>query len=369
MNPVISKIFGMKILDVPSPPGRMFLSVGLVITFCILQGCAQQGDFGRPQQSIFVDTLGEEINSLFYADEFLVGDVKRGGKYTGPKFSLTPNEIELRDVALHFHQPLTAHNTRVYHSNTASDYAEDLTRKQYTYGPSRAKYIMSQIEADQKWLERFRKVASKVNFADQNREHALRVKNLMLTNRDRVRTIAQIKENQQIIHKIFQDLQQRVTNYQYAIERSRLEAPDQNFAQLDVALALLGERVVLSRTEYDKVTREYVKKKMLQLKKAMERARRKRMQKSLQHTMNKPKPEYGHLPWHKKDNQKKRASSHGGKALNSGKTDTRVEGKSLAPIKPNSKVLKNADKRQSKKTSDTPPAQQPAKKITPNTNK
>lgn len=267
------------------------------VGFFYLAGCAQKGDFGRPQESAFVDTLTEELNILFYEDAFVTGDIDGKGRYTGPKFSLTPNEIELRDIALHFHQPMTSDNTRLFHSRTAAAYAENLTRKRHIYGPARTKTILAHIDADHKWLERFNKVAPKIKFADQKREHALRVKNLMLTNRDRIRTVSRIKENNQVIHKIFQDLQQRIINYEYAIERSRLETPDGDVEKVGTALSLFREKVILAQTEYDKMIRELAKRKTQQLQKALERARRERairMKKAKGATGLKPKKPMSH---------------------------------------------------------------------------
>lgn len=298
---------------------RMARSLGVLFFLLIIVGCARKGDFGRPQESIFVDILGEELNGLFYEDRYATGDIDGKGRYTGPKFSLTPHEIELRDIALHFHQPLTKENSRLFHSRLAQDYAEDLTRKHRTYGPARVKYILAHIKADQKWLARFRKVAPKVRFADQKREHALRVKNMMLTARDRIRTVSRIKENNQVIYKVFQDLQRRLTNYQYAIERSRLETPNANVNELDTALALLRERVVLAQAEYDKIIRELAEQKQLRLKKALEKARTKRAVRLKEKAQNDPNP----LPWHKKPKSSDKGSRDMG---------DRIEGKSLAPL-------------------------------------
>lgn len=230
-------------------------TVSLVLLLSIFAGCSTKGDFGRPRELKMLERTSDFITDIGLNDTVTDLDAKEGHFKGARKFSLTKPEIILRDSAVYFHIPLSQRHVDPSRPLEPTAYAEYMTRADYTYGPSREGFLASQIKADYIWLKRFSKAARQVKIDDGERAFYLKIKEISLTNQDRIRTVSRIRENEQLVYEIFNDIDERIASYMYALERSPIETPGASMDKAKTALNILRKEASMARARYDKLAR------------------------------------------------------------------------------------------------------------------
>ncbi len=230
-------------------------AVSLLLIMAILAGCSTKGDFGRPRELKMLERTSDFITDIGLNDTVTDLDAKEGHFKGARKFALTKPEIILRDSAVYFHIPLSQRNVDPSRPLEPTAYAEYMTRADYTYGPSREGFLASQIKADYIWLKRFSKASRQVKIDDGERAYYLKIKEISLTNQDRIRTVSRIRENEQLVYEVFNDIDERIASYMYALERSPIETPGASMDKAKTALNILRKEASMARAKYDKLAR------------------------------------------------------------------------------------------------------------------
>jgi hypothetical protein len=215
------------------------LKLALVASLAVFaQGCALNGDFGRPKPSTF---------KLAQVYQDVTDYVMDGGEPS--YFRLTSDETRMRETAYRLrtkvHSPLPA-NMIPYNE---SGYANHLTATGRVYGPSRLATIDDEITGDQEALTIFSQSTRLVVVADRRRLMALAKGAPSYSQGDFDNAINRVEENYAFIEGTFEDLNNRVVAYRIAVDRAKIETPAINAVSLESALNHLHERSLALRYE------------------------------------------------------------------------------------------------------------------------
>ncbi len=191
-----------------------------------------EGDFGRPRT---FSVLGHPLDAAYWAS-----DATHLGAPS--HFELTADETEMR--ASGYRLRVQAHTLTpvkfAYRAEAA--YAANLTRQRYKFGPGRTARIADDLQADHAALSRFAVAARRVLAADRARAAALAEKNGFFSSGNKRNTRNRMRENFAFIEGTFIDLEQRLDAYQFAIDRTRLEAPGASPFAVEGSLNHLRDR-------------------------------------------------------------------------------------------------------------------------------
>ena len=231
-------------------------SVIITLT-ALLSACSTTGDFGRPHKYLIQDYIVGTVMDIAIDDgdglEDTVYEAKQ--KNYGVKFYLSQAEIALRDISLHYHQNLTGRRLGYDIETRPLAFAENLTASGINTPDARVDYIIHKIKADKIWLRYFVKTAEEVKNADARRLYIIDTRKRNLLKQDRIRTLARINENNQVIEHIFENLDQRLASYMYALDRSEVEIPGRKIFKARLQFKQLRKEIVLARAAYDKLSK------------------------------------------------------------------------------------------------------------------
>lgn len=235
----------------------MFKTAKLATLVGALLCCATElsaqpvGDFGRPQDSAFVDEflpwLKDGIESLTTRDL--------------PGSPYTDDEHTLRDLAYAIIEPPEWSNPSRF--TIAGDdffdlwnrwiigpqpfdvrsYAEHLIAKPYRSSTARYSQLIDDIRADTGRVMPFFSMANRVLEAD-----AVRAKSFRLVSRLPGATFdlarARMAENRGLIDRVYDRFRQRIASYRYALENLLLLTPSPNAVEAERTLGALEERLM-----------------------------------------------------------------------------------------------------------------------------
>jgi len=217
------------------------------LTALFLQACAMEGDFGRPRN---FSILGFPLDAAYWTSD----STHRLSRFSGArKHTLTADEIELRDTAYRLRvQPHNLIPIKLSYSPQTA-YAGDLARQHYKYAPARMAAIDAEIQADHQSLTLFAAAARRVLAADRARLQALSENRPYLTTGDARKARNRIRSNFAFIEGTFADIEKRISAYQYAIDRTRIETPGANPAAVEAALNHLRDRAAALHYELSRL--------------------------------------------------------------------------------------------------------------------
>ncbi len=234
----------------------MFKTAKLATLVCAILCCATElsaepGDFGRPQESVFVDAflpwLKDGIDSL-------TGQRVPGAPYTD-------DERTLRDLAYAIIEPPELSEPSRFTIAGADffdlwnrwiigpqpfdvrSYAEHLIAKPYRSSAARYSQLTDDIRADAGRVTPFFSMANRVLEAD-----AVRAKSFQFVSRLPGETFdlarARMAENRGLIDRVYVRFRQRIASYRYALENLLLLTPSPNAVAAERALGALEERLM-----------------------------------------------------------------------------------------------------------------------------
>ena len=217
-----------------------------------------KGDFGRPVKSELVEKTRTQIgNGKRYVDRhvgrFIDSERKHYPKVS--KFSLTVDELALREEAVHFKvptpelafqdhmkslQPVKDGVRRV--KKRLGDNREERPRSR-PYRPARLVDIEKSLHTDMRALRRFGQAARIVIDMDFAREATLTDHGPDFSDYDRRMTVSRIRDNRRVIADAFVDLMERVADYDYGLDRIRLDNPRENTRHVEARLDRFKDRI------------------------------------------------------------------------------------------------------------------------------
>lgn len=218
--------------------------VSLAAAAILLCGCMIEGDFGRPKPSLIHQKLNKNVA---YVRDFFLDE--------SPEFSLTAEELELRDAAYYFNESLPVYALSKRSLLEGGSYADHLTTSGYRVGQAQLKTISAQLNADRHWLRRFARAVRQIMNSDAERQAQLRISSHVLSDNDRARVFSRIKENRLLVHTTLRDVEDRLASYGYAVERSRIEYPGASIKKEAMSINQLREIASSLRTEISRFQR------------------------------------------------------------------------------------------------------------------
>jgi hypothetical protein len=235
----------------------VFKTAKLAIFVCALLCCQTQlsaqpaGDFGRPEESIFVEEfvpwLEDGIDSL-----------------TGQRIPASPytdDERTLRDLAYAIIQPpeLSDPSRFTFADMDFFDlwnrwivglqpfdvrsYAEYLIAKPYRSSTARYAQLVDDIRADAVRAAPFFSMANRVLQADAIRQHSFQFVS-RLPGETFALARARVAENRGLIDRVYDRFRQRIASYRYALENLLVLMPSPNAIEAERALHALEERLM-----------------------------------------------------------------------------------------------------------------------------
>ena len=222
-------------------------SVLLLAVFAAgLAACTVEGDFGRRQPSVLVDSTLPAIGRSNAA--------QRGEPVSS--FMLTDDERELRDRAWRFLSPAFPDSNREVvlaelrvarvipaGASVPAPNAYYLGLKSESWNSSKPPYhrLIDDMTADVKLLDPYFAVLDRVVAAD-----AIRAKGLPyiagLTPAERADALARIAENRGLAWWVAETLTRRIAAYRYALQRLFIEIPERDAVSAERVLAILESR-------------------------------------------------------------------------------------------------------------------------------
>lgn len=227
----------------------------------LLPACAMEGDFGRPKTYTL---LGHPLDAAYWASDSgpilgTISDIRakrRGepGRFIGPTdFTQTPEEREMRESAYRLRVEIQDFTPMQFASGREGSFANTLTYEQYNYGPSRIGYIEQQLNADHESLSIFAQAARRVTIADRDRMFALQTEQRYLTPKDARNARNRMRKNCAFIVGTFNDLDNRIRAYDYAITRTKVETPGYSVFGVEGTLNHLRDRAASLQYELTQV--------------------------------------------------------------------------------------------------------------------
>jgi hypothetical protein len=235
----------------------VFRTAKLTTLVCALLGCATElsaqpaGDFGRPQNSIFVEEFLPWLKDGF---DSLTGQRIPASPYTD-------DERTLRDLAYAIIQPPELSEPSRFTLAGADffdlwnrwivgpqpfdvrSYAENLIARPYRSSSARYSQLIDDIRADAVRVAPFFSMANRVLEADAVRQRSFQfVSRLPGEKFDLAR--ARVAENRGLIDRVYDRFRQRIASYRYALENLLLLTPSPNAVEAERALGALEERLM-----------------------------------------------------------------------------------------------------------------------------
>jgi hypothetical protein len=228
--------------------GRRLSLPAATLLAAALAGCAQTGDFGRPQPNVVNDTLMPAAGAaLAYARNEPVSS-----------FRITDDEREMRDLAWAIVTPplpeqrrdrilAELRRTRILPAERArldpTSYVGALISIDFRSSAARYARLKEDVLADTYRIEPFFAAASGVAEGDRVRGRALtRVPDV--TEPERAAALARIEENGLMIAWVRESFEERLVSYRFALDRLILETPDPSAVEvsraIDAFAAVLG---------------------------------------------------------------------------------------------------------------------------------
>ncbi len=242
----------------------LFRRAWLVAGLLILPACSgdgnyyYKGDFGRPVKSELVEKTRTQIgNGKRYVDRHVnrLIDSDREHYPKVSKYALTNEELALREEAVHFKVPTPelAFQDRMKSLQPVKDGVRrikkrlDINREERPlsrpYRPARLTDIDKSLHTDMGALKRFGQAAVTVIDMDFAREATLTDHGPDFSDYDRRMTVSRIRDNRRIIADAFVALMERVADYDYGLDRIRLDNPGENTRQVEARLDRFKDRI------------------------------------------------------------------------------------------------------------------------------
>jgi len=227
----------------------------------LLPACAMEGDFGRPKTYTL---LGHPLDAAYWASDSgpilgTISDIRakrtgEPGRFIGPtSFSQTPEEREMRESAYRLRVEIQDLTPIRFAPGREGAFANTLTMEQYNYGPSRIGLIEQQLNADHETLSIFAHAARRVTIADRDRMFALQTEQRYLTKGDARNARNRMRKNCAFIVGTFNDLDNRIRAYDYAISRTKIETPGYSVFGIEGTLNHLRDRAASLQYELTQV--------------------------------------------------------------------------------------------------------------------
>lgn len=208
---------------------KMFLALLTVL----LPSCAMEGDFGRPKTYTL---LGHPLDATYWASDSgpILGTIsevraRRRGETPGligpTAYKQTPEEREMRQTAYRLRVEIQDLTPMRFAPGREGAFANTLTYEQHNYGPSRISLIENELRSDHETLSMFAGAARRVTIADRDRMYALQTEQRYLTPGDARNARNRMRKNCAYIVGTFNDLDNRIRAYDYAITRTKIETP------------------------------------------------------------------------------------------------------------------------------------------------
>jgi hypothetical protein len=233
---------------------RLLRSMASLSLALLLGGCGLYGDFDRVRPSLATD----EANARIDREEL----IRNGGKPSN--FPLTDEERQLRDLARAIIPPPnnpdrwdtvfrdyvlddiewlgTAKDKRDVVKFDRTAYWRDLHQDERRSGASAYAKLMTDAREDVIRIEPFFAIASRVADMDRKRDSVLALASTSSA-AERSNARRRNQENVAIVMRVCRALGERMTSYNYALERLAIQAPSPMAADSERALTLLHSRI------------------------------------------------------------------------------------------------------------------------------
>ena len=204
-----------------------------------LSACAETGDFGRPRNSLWNNTIYPLTG---YATAHLPREQIS-------RFNLTDDEIRLRNRAYVFNT--SQHERMGFFEDTPGSKANDamayhraLATQSYASQVSRYRRLADDAESDRALISPIRTLAGRVVAADDAR---LRTASLSPRVEDEPRREAGIRavENREVVERVRERLRYRVVSYRYALDNLVVEVPSREAIAAERAVIALENEIAL----------------------------------------------------------------------------------------------------------------------------
>lgn len=233
----------------------------VALLMLVLPSCAMEGDFGRPKTYTL---LGHPLDAAYWASDSgpilgTISDIRarrtgEPGRLIGPtSYSQTPEEREMRETAYRLRVEIQDLTPMRFAPGREGSFANTLTYEKYNYGPSRTGLIDQELRADHETLSMFAGAARRVTMADRERMFALQAEQRYLTKGDARNARNRMRKNCAFIVGTFNDLDNRIRAYDYAISRTRIETPGHSVFGVEGALNHLRDRAASLQYELTQV--------------------------------------------------------------------------------------------------------------------
>lgn len=215
---------------------RLASSFALIV---LLGGCAEVGDFGRPQPSLFNRLDSSRLDA----------GAAPGQASPAAAFALTDDERLLRDLAQNLLAPPDGRDRqsliRRGHVITLAAgepsapvhtrYGTDLLATPYRSATARYARLIDDIRSDIGQIGPFVMVAVRVADVDRKREKSLAYVSAP-TESERANAVRRMRENKEVVVQVVRSLKQRAASYRYALERLAIETPSPVVVEAERAL-------------------------------------------------------------------------------------------------------------------------------------
>lgn len=214
-----------------------FLVLPIVLTL-LLSACAIEGDFGRPQATVFTKITDEVLLNT--------NIVTRG--LTWPEF--TRDEAVLRESGHRLARPL--HTNAVPAKISYDDKMGGYGTGHWVRNSENPLLLLGRdIDSDHHSLTQFGHSAHRVLVSDSQRLDTMLKRDRGLRAKERDGARARLQENYDYIKTVFDDFGRRLQAYHYAIEDVRAHEPDAVLIEMRGSLDHLRDRAASIKYELD----------------------------------------------------------------------------------------------------------------------
>ena len=215
---------------------RLYL-IGGAFALVVLSGCAETGDFGRPKNSTWNNTILPTAGNL----------IARARNEAVSSFEFTDDEQELRNRAWRFIMPAhersyfdkivaqLAYNRILppqYVETDPQTYRHALHRGAYRSQVPRYQRLMEDVQADSLLIRDFKRIAHRVQRGDDIRCEMI-VKLSQLQPDDERNARDRIAENNALIAWVHYQIPERLKSYRFTLERLVIETPSREAIQVE----------------------------------------------------------------------------------------------------------------------------------------
>ncbi|GBE42349.1 MAG TPA: hypothetical protein ENH05_05850 [Rhizobiales bacterium] len=202
----------------------------LLLLPLVLSACAIEGDFGRPQPTIF-DRVADEFLS---SKTTLLGS--RGGS------GVTDDEMAMREAGYRLSSPLNPSPQGAAGPYGGSGYGGYGARPGSGPVGHPLAAIEGELKRDHQMLTQFGIASRRVLVTDSRRMQAVYENDPNLLVEDKRSSRDRMRENFSFIESTFEDFGRRLKAYYYAIDEVRTNAPDAFTVELEGSLSHLRDR-------------------------------------------------------------------------------------------------------------------------------